>query len=43
MRVDKKVRAGRIRLILLDRLGAASIVEDTPEQAVQATLAAAPG
>jgi 3-dehydroquinate synthase len=41
MRVDKKVKAGRIRLILLESLGAAAIVEDAPEDVLQATLAAA--
>jgi 3-dehydroquinate synthase len=41
MRVDKKVKAGRMRLILLESLGAATIVEDAPEDVLQATLAAA--
>jgi 3-dehydroquinate synthase len=41
MRVDKKVKAGRIRLILLESLGTAAIVEDAPEDVLQATLAAA--
>jgi 3-dehydroquinate synthase len=41
MRVDKKVKAGRMRLILLGSLGAAAIVEDAPEEILQATLAAA--
>lgn len=36
MRLDKKVAAGRIRLVLPDRLGAVSIVSDTPEAAVAA-------
>lgn len=34
MRVDKKVAAGRIRLVLPDRLGAVSIVSDTPDSAI---------
>ncbi|NJN39621.1 MAG: hypothetical protein HC807_00385 [Gammaproteobacteria bacterium] len=41
MGVDKKVKAGRIRLILLDSLGAAAIASDTPEDVLRATLAAA--
>lgn len=41
MGVDKKVKAGRIRLILLESLGAAAIVADTPEDILQAALAAA--
>jgi 3-dehydroquinate synthase len=40
MQVDKKVKAGRIRLILLDRLGAASVTADYPDDALAATLAA---
>jgi 3-dehydroquinate synthase len=36
MRLDKKVKAGRMRLVLPDRLGAVSIVEDAPEDAVRA-------
>lgn len=43
MSVDKKVRSGRPRLILLERLGAAYIAEDTPPDALQATLAAVSG
>jgi len=38
MGVDKKVKAGRMRLILLESLGAATIVADPPEGALQATL-----
>ena len=34
MRHDKKVDAGRIRLVLPDRLGAVSVVDDTPESAI---------
>jgi len=43
MSVDKKVRAGRIRLILLESLGAATVVGDAPEDALRETLAAAAG
>jgi len=38
---DKKNEGGRITLILLDALGRASVVRDTPEQALQDVLAAA--
>jgi 3-dehydroquinate synthase len=38
MSVDKKARAGRLRLILLARLGAAYIADDTPQDALRATL-----
>ncbi|MGB8434485.1 MAG: 3-dehydroquinate synthase [Burkholderiales bacterium] len=41
MNVDKKAKAGRIRLILLESLGSATIVEDTPEDALRAALTAA--
>ncbi len=34
MRSDKKVKAGRVRLILPDKLGAVSIVDDTPDDVV---------
>jgi 3-dehydroquinate synthase len=40
MAVDKKAEAGRIRFILLDRLGAARIVDSVPADALQATLSA---
>ena len=40
MQVDKKVKAGRIRLILLDRLGAARFTADYPDDALAATLTA---
>ncbi len=40
MNVDKKAVAGRIRLILLESLGAAAIVADTPEDVLQAALKA---
>jgi 3-dehydroquinate synthase len=35
MRLDKKVADGKIRLVLPDRLGAVSIVNDTPEAAIE--------
>ncbi len=40
MTVDKKVQSGRIRLILLDAIGAASIDGDYDPQLLHATLAA---
>jgi 3-dehydroquinate synthase len=40
MALDKKAEAGRIRFILLDRLGAARIVDSVPAHALQATLSA---
>lgn len=36
MHADKKVRGGKLRLVLPDRLGAVSVVDDTPEDAVRA-------
>ncbi|MCE9589876.1 MAG: 3-dehydroquinate synthase [Planctomycetes bacterium] len=39
MRLDKKVAAGLVRLILPDRMGAVSIVNDTPEKAILAAWA----
>jgi 3-dehydroquinate synthase len=39
MRVDKKVKGGRIRLILLEKLGAARFTADYPDDALAATLA----
>ncbi len=36
MRLDKKVAGGRIRLVLPDRLGAVSMVSDTPDDAIAA-------
>ncbi|MCX5660317.1 MAG: 3-dehydroquinate synthase [Planctomycetota bacterium] len=36
MKLDKKVAAGKIRLVLPERMGAVSIVGDTPEAAVVA-------
>ncbi|HEX4376342.1 MAG TPA: 3-dehydroquinate synthase [Steroidobacteraceae bacterium] len=40
MKVDKKVQSGRIRLILLQRLGQAVITGDYPDDALQSTLSA---
>jgi 3-dehydroquinate synthetase len=40
MAIDKKAEAGRIRYILLERLGAARIVEAVPPETLQATLTA---
>jgi len=40
MRIDKKVQSGRIRLVLLKSLGAASLVADYPDQVLAETLAA---
>ena len=40
MSVDKKAAAGRIRFILLDRLGSAVIHGDVPQDALLATLSA---
>jgi len=40
MRVDKKVKSGRIRLVLLERLGAARFTADYADEALDATLAA---
>ncbi len=42
MRVDKKTRDGRVRLVLLERLGAAHVTADYPPGALDATLARAP-
>jgi 3-dehydroquinate synthase len=39
MRRDKKVKAGRVRLILLRGIGAAQVTGDYPDSALQATLA----
>ena len=38
MGLDKKVRQGRIRLVLLERLGSAIVTGDYPDAALQATL-----
>ena len=40
MRVDKKVQAGRVRLILLDGLGKAVATGDYPDSALHDTLTA---
>lgn len=40
MRVDKKVHAGRVRLVLLAALGRAVVTSEYPDAALQATLAA---
>jgi len=40
MAVDKKAEAGRIKFILLDRLGAARITAQVPPDALRATLSA---
>lgn len=40
MAVDKKAEAGRIRFILLDRIGAARITDQVPPDALRATLTA---
>ena len=42
MAIDKKVAAGRIRLVLLRDIGAATVTGDYPEAALDATLGAAP-
>jgi 3-dehydroquinate synthase len=39
MSVDKKVKDGRLRLILLDRIGAARVRGDVPEATLEETLA----
>jgi 3-dehydroquinate synthase len=38
MGMDKKVLAGRIRLVLLERLGAGIVTGDYPAAALQETL-----
>lgn len=40
MRIDKKVLAGRIRLVLLRRIGEACLSADYPDDALRTTLAA---
>jgi 3-dehydroquinate synthase len=40
MAIDKKAEAGRIRFILLDRIGAARIADQVPADALRATLTA---
>ncbi|MEN9705926.1 MAG: hypothetical protein RLZZ393_1805 [Pseudomonadota bacterium] len=39
MRVDKKVKSGRVRLVLLEALGRARFTADYPDDALAATLA----
>ena len=43
MRSDKKVSAGRVRLVLPDAMGAVRVVNDTPDAAVRAAWAALRG
>jgi 3-dehydroquinate synthase len=38
MKIDKKVKAGRMRFVLLQRIGAALVTADYPAAALQATL-----
>ena len=38
MKIDKKVKAGRMRFVLLQRIGAALVTADYPAEALQATL-----
>jgi 3-dehydroquinate synthase len=40
MAVDKKAEAGRIRFVVLERLGAARITDQVPPEALRATLSA---
>ncbi len=40
MRVDKKVKGGRIRLMLLQKLGQGIFTADYPDDALMRTLAA---
>jgi 3-dehydroquinate synthase len=40
MRIDKKVKSGRIRLVLLQSIGAAFVTADYPDAALQRTLEA---
>jgi 3-dehydroquinate synthetase len=40
MRVDKKVKSGRIRLVLLEKLGTARFTADYADDALNSTLAA---
>jgi 3-dehydroquinate synthase len=39
MQVDKKVKSGRIRLVLLEKLGAARFTADYADDALGSTLA----
>jgi 3-dehydroquinate synthase len=43
MSIDKKVQAGRIRFVLLQQLGAATLASDVPPPLLNATLAACAG
>jgi 3-dehydroquinate synthetase len=38
MAIDKKAEAGRIKFVLLERLGAARVAEQIPPDALRATL-----
>lgn len=38
MKIDKKVQAGRMRFVLLQRIGAAMVTADYPAKALQSTL-----
>ena len=38
MKIDKKVKAGRMRFVLLNRIGAAIVTADYPPEALQTTL-----
>ena len=40
MKLDKKVKAGRVRVVLLTRLGAARVTPDYPDEALHATVQA---
>jgi 3-dehydroquinate synthase len=40
MRIDKKVLGGRLRLVLLRRIGSAFVCADYPSEALTRTLAA---
>jgi 3-dehydroquinate synthase len=40
MAIDKKAEAGRIRYVLLDRIGTSRIVDAVPPETLQATLTA---
>jgi 3-dehydroquinate synthase len=39
MRIDKKVKAGKLRFILMRGIGRAFVTSDYPEDALEATLA----
>jgi 3-dehydroquinate synthase len=40
MRIDKKVKAGRMRLVLLEGIGVCTVTADYPDEALRATLRA---